>query len=120
MNDTISNKVAINKALQVLNVFRQIDPDLPMGAAVSFLLIANGQSQDGGGLTVTELKNQGGFALSSASRYQRALGVRDRQGRPGKDLIKDTEDPTDARRKVLRLTAKGNLVAASVRLALGV
>jgi len=56
---------------------------MPMGEAVSFILIALGENREGGGLTVTELGSRGGFALSSASRHMKSLGKKNRRGEPG-------------------------------------
>lgn len=114
----IDAKVSINRALQVLEVFRAIDPDMPMGTAVSFLMIAGGETPDGG-LSVTELSKQGGFALSSASRYVQALAEMDRHRRPGHDLVSDHIDPMERRRKVLKLTAKGKRIVSQIRNATG-
>lgn len=117
-NDKLEAKVSVHKALQVLEVFRAIDPDMPMGTAVSFLMIANGET-DEGGLSVTELSKQGDFALSSASRYVQNLGEMDRHRRPGHDLVSDRVDPMERRRKVLKLTAKGKRVLNQIRNAIG-
>ena len=114
MNDTIDGLVAISKALQLLNIFRDMDPDMTMGEAVSLLFIAQGERKDGGGLTVTELSAKGDFALSSASRYMKSLGKKDRHGRPGEEVVSDARDPNDERRKILRLTTKGRRVLAQV------
>lgn len=112
-------KISISRALQVLEVFRAIDPDMPMGTAVSFLMIADGETADGGGLSVTELSNKGGFALSSASRYVQALAEMDRHRRPGHDLVSDHVDPMERRRKVLKLTPKGKRVLTQIRNVIG-
>lgn len=117
-NEKVDTKVSISKALQVLEVFRAIDPDMPMGTAVSFLMIATGES-DEGGLSVTELSKQGGFALSSASRYVQALAELDRHRRPGHDLVSDHVDPMERRRKVLKLTPKGKRILAQIRNVIG-
>ena len=114
MKDTIDGLVAISKALQLLNIFRDMDPDMTMGEAVSLLFIAQGERKDGGGLTVTELSVKGDFALSSASRYMKSLGKKDRHGRPGEEVVSDARDPNDERRKILRLTTKGRRVLAQV------
>jgi DNA-binding MarR family transcriptional regulator len=108
-NDNRDLRIRISKALQVLGVFRAIDPDMPMGAAVSLLMIANGETADSG-LSVTELSKLGDFALSSASRYVQALAEMDRHHRPGHDLVSDQIDPMERRRKVLKLTPKGKRV----------
>lgn len=118
--DTSSEtKIALSRALQVLEIFRTIDPDMPMGEAVSFLMIANGESKDSG-LSITELSKMGAFALSSASRYVQALGEVDRHRRPGHDLVSDHVDPMERRRKILKVTPKGRRVITQIKSALGV
>ena len=119
MNNDVDAKIVIGRALRILEVFRAIDPDMPMGEAVSFLLIANGESREGGGLSVTKLGTQGGFVLSSASRYVQALGKADRHKRPGHELVSDLRDRADDRRKILRLTPKGNRIITQIRSAIG-
>jgi DNA-binding MarR family transcriptional regulator len=95
-------RASVNAALETLQAFREVDPEMPIGAARSFLLIATEQ-----GLSVTDLKARGGNALSSASRYHRYLGDADRRGRPGMGLVKASQSHEDTRRKALRLTPKG-------------
>jgi DNA-binding MarR family transcriptional regulator len=111
-------KIPLNKALQTIEVFRALDPDMPMGAAVSFLMVALNETDDGG-LSVTELSKLGDFALSSASRYAQALGEMDRHHRKGHELVSDTIDPMERRRKILRTTGKGKRVVAQIKAAIG-
>lgn len=117
-SDKTDTKISVHRALQVLEVFRAIDPDMPMGTAVSFLMIADGETPDGG-LSVTELSTRGGFALSSASRYVQALAEMDRHRRPGHDLVTDHVDPMERRRKVLKLTPKGKRILTQIRNVIG-
>jgi DNA-binding MarR family transcriptional regulator len=105
-----STQIAVSKALQILEVFRGMNQDMPIGEAVSFLLIAAGETRGGGGLTVTELSKLGDFSLAAASRYMRSLASKNRHGEPGHDIITDYRDPIDDRRKVLRVSEKGNVV----------
>ena len=77
-------RVSTSRALQILNVFRDMDPDMPMGQAVSFLLIAGGETKEGGGITITELSERGEFALSSSSRYVKAMVPRTAGGNRGR------------------------------------
>lgn len=115
-----AEKVSISKAIQLLDVFRDLDSEMPIGQAFSLLLIAQGETEEGGGLTVTDLSRQGQFALSSSSRYVQCLGGRkDRHGRPGQELVSDPRDPADDRRKVLRLTPKGNRIISRIHHTLG-
>lgn len=111
-------RITVHRALQVLEVFRAIDPDMQMGTAVSFLMIADGDTPDGG-ISITELSKAGGFALSSASRYVQALGAMDRHRRPGFELVSDHVDPMERRRKILKLTPKGKRVINQIRNAIG-
>ena len=115
MNTDASNRIVANRVLQVLDIFRELDPDMPMGEAVSFTLIALGETKEGGGMTVTELGDRGGFALASASRYMKSLGKKNRHGDPGHEIVADSRDPLDERRKVLRLTAKGMRVIQKMK-----
>jgi DNA-binding MarR family transcriptional regulator len=102
-------RVALSKAMQILNVFCAVgDGKMTIGEAFSLLVIASGESKDGAGITVTELGVRGKFALSSASRYVGSLGKEDRHGKPGAELITAPRDPNDDRRKILRLTPKGH------------
>lgn len=113
------NKVTANRVLQVLDIFRDLDADMPIGEAVSFAHIALGETQGGGGLTVTELGERGGFALASASRYMKSLGKKNRHGDPGHEVVADTRDPLDERRKVLRLTPKGHRIVQRMKSVVG-
>lgn len=103
------NRANIAAALEVLQLFRSIDPNMPIGAARSFLLIATEQ-----GISVSDLKARGGSALSSASRYHRYLGGRDRHQKPGKGLITAAPSAVDVRKKSLKLTPKGRLLMGQI------
>jgi DNA-binding MarR family transcriptional regulator len=113
-------RVANNKILQALDVIRNLDFEMPIGQAVSLFLIAQGETKDDGGLTVTELGTKGGFALATASRYMKALADKDRRGDPGLGLVSHDRDPYDERRKVLRLTPRGLSVITQIQKVLGI
>ena len=119
LSTIIESRIAVNQALQVLEIFRDLDQEMPIGEAVSFLLIANGQTRAGGGLTVTELGRLGGFALATASRYMKSLSLKNRRGEPGHEIVTDERDPLDERRKVLRISPKGGRVIHRIQQALG-
>lgn len=114
-----STRIAVNKAIQVLEIFRTLDPDMPIGEALSFLLIAQGEEK-GGGITVSDLRDRGGFALASASRYMRRLSTQDRKGESGHGVVTDARDPLDDRRKVLRISSKGSRYIQQIKTAIGV
>lgn len=121
MSSTIdtSTRLAVNKAIQMLEVFRTLDADMPIGEALSFLLIAQGEDADGRGLTVSDLRDRGGFALASASRYMRRLSTQDRKGDPGHGIVTDIRDPLDDRKKILRISSKGSLYIQLIKTAVG-
>ena len=116
---TVESKIAVSKALQIMGLFRELNQDMPIGEVVSFLTIATKETQNGGGLTVTELGVQGGFSLASASRYMRSLSSKNRQGGEGHGVVTDLRDPMDDRRKVLRISPKGQEIVASIHRILG-
>jgi DNA-binding MarR family transcriptional regulator len=120
VDSSTETRVVVNRAIQLLEVFRTLNPDMPMGEAVSLLLIAQGETKEGGGLTVTELKDRGGFALASASRYMKSLSDKNRHGAEGHQLVTADRDPLDDRRKVLRLSSKGSRVIGQIKSAIGV
>ena len=119
LSTLIDSRIAVNQALQILEIFRDMDQEMPIGEAVSFLLIANGQTRDGGGLTVTELSRLGGFALATASRYMKSLSLKNRRGEPGHEIVTDARSPLDDRMKVLRISPKGQRVIHHIQQVLG-
>ena len=92
---------------------------MPIGCIIGFLLIAQGETTEGGGLTVTEMSKKGEFALSTGSRYMNYLNKKDRRGNPGLELITDPRDPMDDRRKVLKLSSQGRRVVSQITHTIG-
>jgi DNA-binding MarR family transcriptional regulator len=111
-----TTKIAAERILRVLEVFRDLgDTDMPIGEAIAFLTIALGQDdKNDRALSVTEVHTRTGYSLSAASRYVQALGKLDRRLNPGLELVSDHTDPTERRRKVLRLTPKGERVLGRI------
>lgn len=92
---------------------------MPIGEVVALLLIAQGETKEGGGLNITELMKRGEFALASASRYTQSLALKDRHGNQGKELITSTRDPMSDRQKILRLSPKGHALIHKIQTTLG-
>jgi DNA-binding MarR family transcriptional regulator len=113
---TTEDRVALNKAISLLDIFRRIDPktETTISEAISLILISLGEDKMGGGLTVTELGKRGEFSMASASRYIKSLSVLDRQGRTGLGLVTAMRNPIDDRRKVLRISADGSTVISKI------
>lgn len=110
-----NSRIAASKALQVLNIMRTLDQDMPIGQAVSFFLIAIGETEDGGGLSGTELEAKGGFSRASSSRYAKTLSDKDRHQKPGLMVVTYERDPKDDRRKIMRISKKGKLILEQVK-----
>lgn len=103
-----SAATGLDGLVRVLEAFRELDPDLPIQYAVSFLTIARA---DDGGISVGELAKRLGIAQSSASRNIAALSAWHSFGKPGLDLVESREDPRERRRKIVTLTPKGAALA---------
>lgn len=91
----------INKSLNVIEVFRKIDPAMPI-AQVSFFLNAAKNE----GLSLTDLAQMTGILLANASRYIVNLSG-GKPGEKGLDLLDYYENPLNRRQKLVVLTERG-------------
>ena len=66
------------------------------------------------GISMPELEKKANVSQASCSRNVALLSEIHRLGKPGLGLIVATEDPIFRRRKVVRLTEKGQRVLASI------
>ncbi len=99
----------IHRALQVIEVFRTIDPEMPIQQASAFLYIA---LHEGGNMkAITEHM---GMALHSTSRNVAALSIEHRLKRPGYGLVEKNPDPYESRRMIITLLPKGRRVAEAL------
>ena len=93
---------------------RELDRDLPITSALVLLSVARGGSEG-----VDQGRVQEALELSSAgiSRTVQTLGkVHYLKGKDGLDLVDRAFDPTDNRRRVVKLTPRGEkLMRAVVR-----
>jgi hypothetical protein len=100
----------LHKLGRVLNAFRMLDTDMTIGECISLIQIANGMTDDGSGITVTELSTACDFPLSSTSRYTIKLAGKAKGGDGSNALISNNRSPTSDRTKELRLTPRGKLL----------
>jgi len=94
--------IPVDRLMHILEIFRELDPDMPIQYALSFLTLARNP-----GLSIRDLADRLGVAQSSASRNVAALSAWHSFRKPGHDLVVAQEDPRERRRKVVTLTAKG-------------
>ncbi len=91
------------KLYNALGAFRLIYSEMPIQLAMSFMFIANNE-----GCSVTDVKKALDLSQSAASRLVAALTEWSNLKRPGYGLVVSKADPMEMRRKILRLTPKGN------------
>lgn len=102
-----SGEVSTDQLMRALEVFRELDPDMPIQYALSFLTLARNP-----GLSIRDLSERLGIAQSSASRNVAALSEWHSFRKPGHDLIQAKEDPRERRRKIVTPTPKGEALLA--------
>ena len=108
--NNFESNLALSKAIQIMEVFRELDPTMPIAEAMSFLLLA-GEDEN---VTLQHVADQLEFSLSTASRHVQALGKLDRNNLPGLELLIDPVDGSNRRRKIRLLTSKGRKVVAKL------
>jgi len=89
---------------------RTIDSEMPLQTAAAFLLVAMFPN-----ITMKEMTERLGTSQASVSRNVAALSKIQRQDKPGHDLVFAEEDPAERRRKIVRLTRKGELLAERLK-----
>lgn len=83
---------------------KEIDHNMPWHQGIVFLTIAEAGDE---GIDMRQISRRVGIATSSVSRNVAALGYWHRLQRPGLGLVCTGVDPTDRRRRPVRLTNKG-------------
>ena len=99
MTDYRRDLMAIAGAFRAM---REIGEDMPPHRARILLALAQRPN-----MTMQELADGAGVTLGSISRNLMALGEKDRHGNPGLRLVETVPDPHEPRRKIARLTPKG-------------
>ncbi|HIB3356465.1 TPA: winged helix-turn-helix transcriptional regulator [Pseudomonas aeruginosa] len=94
---------------EVLKRFRDFDQEMQMQTAQTFIAVAMQP-----GITMKELSEKVGISQASCSRNVSALSRVHRLNKPGMDLVVAAEDPMERRRKVVKLTPKGQRLAETL------
>ena len=89
--------------LRVIEMFRDIDPEIQAQSVAVFLTVANHPHP----MKMADIGNRLSLAHSSVSRNVAYLGSVNRHHKKGHGLLDAYEDPTERRRKLVKLTAKG-------------
>ncbi len=100
----------IHRALQVIEEFRKIDPEMPIQQVATFLFIVLHE-----GCTMKAVADSLCMSQGSSSRNVAALSDWHRLKRPGAGLVKSEADPYEMRRKIITLLPKGKRVVETVK-----
>ena len=95
--------MSLQECLKFIRGIVRIESEMPLQQLHCLLVIA--QVEDG--LSLTEIAQQVGIGLATASRYVSALGKQNRHREEGLLLVESFEDPMERRKKIIRLTSKG-------------
>ena len=100
------------KIRDVIEYFRDLDPDISATTISAFLAIAEQE-----GMNMKELGETLGVAQSSCSRNVSALTrlKNPKENQEGLDLVVRTEDPLEGRRKIMFLSPKGKKMHQKIR-----
>lgn len=93
---------AAKKLLEAIQAFRELDGDMQLPMAASFLLVALND-----GVSRTEVMQELGVAGSTATRNLMGLMEQGRLGRPGHGLIDQRVNPEERRWRMHSLTPDG-------------
>jgi len=96
----------IKDLLMCMEQFRNLNPNMPIQQAQTFLYICQHENNPDG-LTIKDISDALGFSHASASRNVAAFTDWSRHRRSGHDLVVALEDPMDRSRKLVSLNAQG-------------
>lgn len=102
-----------NDMIQVLQIFREYENDIPVGTMLCFLKL-----MDEPGLTVSQVVQTLDMSKQSASRNLRNLTHRARPGKDGIDVAITTPAPEDYRIQCWTLNERGEELAKRIKQAL--
>lgn len=105
-----------NVVLEVLEAFRDRDQGILLNSIVAFLYVAENE-----GIGVKELAYLCRLNEATASRSVRALAAADAPGAlpPALGLVVLSQNPRDARGRLISLTEEGRVLCASIDAAIG-
>lgn len=110
---TPSNRTLLVGLARALEVFGKHREEVPTHVVLVFLIIAQRK-----GITAAELARLTGLGASSISRNVQALGM-GKGGEAGLGVVIPTIDPKNPRAHVIRLTAKGVVLAREMAAEVG-
>ena len=110
MSTEVNDIPALPRLVGAIEEFRKFDPEMQLQTVLTFIHVAIFP-----GLTMKELSSRVGVAQSSTSRNVASLSKQKKFDKAGHALVIAEEDPRERRRKLVRLTPRGERVAATLR-----
>lgn len=92
-------------AFRFLSKVQQVDSEMPIQQMMCLLVIS--QSEEG--MSLTDVAKRVNISMTTASRYIGSLGKLNRRREEGLNYIESYEDPMERRKKIIRLTKKGEI-----------
>lgn len=92
-------------AFKFLSRIQQVDSEMPIQQMMCLLVI----SQSSEGLSLTDVAKRVNISMTTASRYIGSLGKINRHKEEGLNYIEAYEDPMERRKKIIRVTKKGEI-----------
>lgn len=100
----------VSRLLVVIEEFRNLDAEMQTQSVAIFLKIASHHAP----IKMADIANSLGLAQSSVSRNVAYLGDWNRHKQDGHKLVEAYEDPSERRRKLVKLTKKGEKFASKI------
>ncbi len=105
---TTDEEKTLRQILVAIDVFADLDKDMPLQQVRIMLLAALHEQDEGGaGASMRELAERAKLSLSAASAHVLGLGERNRYGEEGHKLIRQDLDSEDRRVRRVTLTHEG-------------
>jgi DNA-binding MarR family transcriptional regulator len=102
----------LKRMKRALNVFKQMDPDLPMSVMIVFLAIADSPDKE---VTTRDLIDETGLSASAFSRALLTLSDQHfTKKRDGLHLVEVLFHPEDRRLRLAILTKRGAILADTI------
>lgn len=99
-----------DEAIRFLTGILALEQDMPLQQAKCLFIV----SQKEEGMSLSDIAKKAGIGLATASRYISALGKLNRHRQEGLQLIESFEDPMERRKKIIRLTKKGQIAVRKI------
>ncbi|MCA3650019.1 MAG: winged helix-turn-helix transcriptional regulator [Methylobacterium sp.] len=107
---------SLEKTLQITEAIRDADPGMPITWALMFLNVAKYQDQKKEGLSIRDLSDIVGISYSSVAEIVKKMSSSSHRFPDAVGLLQVKTDALDERRKILKLSSKGQALLRKISL----